>query len=374
MAEPLKNYFNRHFVEPFSEVCAVHIPDFNQENFLATIFDTNWKNLELKPRIKHIAYALQTQLTASIPENLKCIVAISEDIRINQNKQDTFEYLVLSDYIEVYGLDHVQESLDAMEKVTVLATCEFAIRPFLIKYPQKSFEKILEWSQHKHASVRRLSSEGCRPRLPWGMGIPSLKKDPSLIFPILENLKNDPSLYVRRSVANNINDISKDHPETVLRLLKNWHGFSEERNWLVKHAARTLLKQGNPKALKLFGYGDTNAFETKNFRLQNKMVSIGTYLTFNFSIQNISNKKQKLRLEYFVHFLLANGKLSKKIFKISERELAPQELLKYERRQSFKLISTRKYYSGAHHISLVINGVELKSLPFELTVSNRKTK
>ena len=144
MAEPLKNYFNRHFVEPFSEVCAVHIPDFNQENFLATIFDTNWKNLELKPRIKHIAYALQTQLAASIPENLKCIVAIAEDIRINQNKQDTFEYLVLSDYIEVYGLDHVQESLDAMEKVTVLATCEFAIRPFLIKYPQKSFEKILE--------------------------------------------------------------------------------------------------------------------------------------------------------------------------------------------------------------------------------------
>lgn len=367
MAEPLKNYFNRHFVEPFSEVCAVHIPDFNQENFLATIFDTNWKNLELKPRIKHIAYALQTQLTASIPENLKCIVAISEDIRINQNKQDTFEYLVLSDYIEVYGLDHVQESLDAMEKVTVLATCEFAIRPFLIKYPQKSFEKILEWSQHKHASVRRLSSEGCRPRLPWGMGIPSLKKDPSLIFPILENLKNDPSLYVRRSVANNINDISKDHPETVLRLLKNWHGFSEERNWLVKHAARTLLKQGNPKALKLFGYGDTNAFETKNFRLQNKMVSIGTYLTFNFSIQNISNKKQKLRLEYFVHFLLANGKLSKKIFKISERELAPQELLKYERRQSFKLISTRKYYVGTHRLSLVINGFELSSLPFELT-------
>ena len=366
MAEALKNMFNEQFVLPFSEICKNHIPNFDTKEFIDSVFDENWMHLELKPRIKHIAHSLHKQLSEDIPENLKRIVSISEDIRINQNKQDTFEYLILCDYIEVYGLEHLQESLEAIEKVTVLASCEFAIRPFIIKYPKACFEKLTSWSNHENASVRRLSSEGCRPRLPWGMGIPFLKKNASLIIPILETLKDDVSLYVRRSVANNINDISKDHPEIVLTLLKKWYGTSEERNWLVKHAARTLLKQGHPEALKIFGYGDVKHLETKDFKIKNKTVSIGEYLTFNFSIQNSSTKKQKVRLEYFVYFLLSNGKLSKKVFKISERELAPQEKLAYERRQSFKIISTRKYYPGMHKLSLVINGIENDTLDFEL--------
>jgi 3-methyladenine DNA glycosylase AlkC len=366
MAEPLKNMFNEQFIVPFCEVCKNHIPNFNIEEFINMVFNPNWKNLELKPRIKHIAYSLHKQLSDSIPENLKRIISISEDIRSNQNKQDTFEYLVLCDYIEVYGLDHLHESLEAIEKVTVLASCEFAIRPFIIKYPTAGFEQLNKWSKHKHASVRRLASEGCRPRLPWGMGIPFLKKNPSAIFPILETLKDDVSLYVRRSVANNINDISKEHPETVVTLLKEWHGVSEERNWLVKHAARTLLKQGHPDALKIFGYGDVKYLETKNFGITNLTVPIGAYLTFHFSIQNTSKNNQKVRLEYFVYFLLANGRLSKKIFKISERELAPKVKLAYEKRHSFKIISTRKYYVGIHKLSLVINGIESETIDFEL--------
>lgn len=367
MAEALKDRFNEEFVVPFSEVCKIHIPNFNQQKFIDFIFDSNWKNLELKPRIKHIAHSLHDQLSTSIPTNLNYIAAISEDIRINQNKQDTFEYLVLCDYIEVYGLEYLQESLDTIEKVTKLASCEFAIRPYILKYPTETFKKLLEWSKHKHPSVRRLASEGCRPRLPWGMGIPFLKTDPKKIYPILENLKDDPSLYVRRSVANNINDISKDHVSDVLMLLKKWNGNSEERNWLVKHAARTLLKKGNIEALELFGYGDPDKIETINFEIKNKLVSIGDYLYFNFSIQNKVAKKQKIRLEYFIYFLLANGKLSKKVYKISERELETNERLDYKRKQSFKIISTRKYYTGLHKLSLVINGQESKTIDFELT-------
>ncbi|WP_152287093.1 DNA alkylation repair protein [Flavicella marina] len=367
MAEPLKNLFNETFVIPFGEICAMHIANFNHELFLKTVFDKNWKNLELKPRIKHIAYALNEQLTEDVKENLKCIVAISEDIRINQNKQDTFEYLVLCDYIEIYGLGHLDDSLRAIEKVTILASCEFAIRPYLLKFPTETFKKLVAWSKHKHPSVRRLASEGCRPRLPWGMGLPFLKKDPTPIYPILENLKDDTSLYVRRSVANNLNDISKDHPEAILKILSKWNGFSDERDWLVKHAARTLLKKGNTQALQLFGYPAIENFNTSAFNLRNQKVAVGDALTFEFKIQNISKKSQKVRLEYFVHFLLANGKLSKKIFKISERDLTQGQTLEYTRNHSFKIISTRTYYPGTHGISLVINGIEMESKAFELT-------
>lgn len=367
MAEALKNRFNEQFVLPFSKVCTAHIPNFKEDMFIHTVFDSNWKNLELKPRIKHIARSLHKQLSNNIPANLTYIVAIGNDIRINQKKQDTFEYLVLCDYIEIYGLEHPKESLVAMENLTMLASCEFAIRPFLLKYPEQTFAYLLNCSQHEHASVRRLASEGCRPRLPWGMGIPFLKKDPSAIYPILENLKDDPSLYVRRSVANNINDISKDHPEAILKLLTNWIGFSEERNWVVKHAARTLLKKGNSIAMQLFGYGNIKDLKINQFNITNKTIAIGTSLNFSFSIENKSNSAQKVRIEYFIHFLLANGKLSKKVYKISERELAAKELLYYDRKQSFKIISTRKYYTGFHKLSLVINGIESKTLDFELT-------
>ncbi|MEI6864433.1 DNA alkylation repair protein [Flavicella sp.] len=366
MAEPLKNMFNLGFIVPFSEVCNKHIPNFNKNHFINAVFDDNWENLELKPRIKHIAHSLHKQLTDSIPINLNYITAISEDIRINQNKQDTFMYLVLCDYIEVYGLEHLKESLIAIEKVTILASCEFAIRPFIIKDPEYVFKTLNNWSKNNHPSVRRLASEGCRPRLPWGMGIPFLKINPSLIFPVLENLKDDDSLFVRRSVANNINDISKDHPSKILSLLKKWIGVSKERNWLVKHAARTLLKQGNSDALKLFGYGDVTNFETTVIHLLKNKVCIGDYLCFTFSIKNKSNKAQKVRLEYFIYFLLAKGKLSKKIFKISERNLTANETLYYKRRHSFKIISTRKYYTGIHKVSLVINGVEKETDNFQL--------
>jgi len=366
MAEALKNKFDEQFILPFSEVCKIHISSFNKEQFIKTVFSDQWKSLELKARIKHIAAALHKQLTNSIPHNLAIITTIAEYIRVSQNKQDTFEYVVLCDYIENYGLEYLYESLAAIEKVTVLSSCEFAIRAFIIRYPKETFAKLEEWSKHSHASVRRLSSEGSRPRLPWGKGIAFLKKDPSPIIPILNNLKDDNSLYVRRSVANNINDISKDHPTTVLTLLKNWYGCSKDRDWLVKHAARTLLKKGDRKALALFGYGDSSNLQLNGFLLQSKVVRIGDYLTFNFSIKNTANHNQKVRLEYFIHFLLANGTLSKKIFKISERELHQNETLTYKRRQSFKIISTRTYYTGEHKVSLVVNGIEFESLNFNL--------
>jgi 3-methyladenine DNA glycosylase AlkC len=152
-------------------------------------------------------------------------------------------YIFLPDYIEQYGLEDFESSVKAIENVTRFVSCEFAVRPFILKYGGTMMKKMRTWSLHKSYHVRRLSSEGSRPRLPWAISIPELKKDPSPILPILENLKNDPSEWVRRSVANNLNDIAKDHPGLVIELARKWKGISRETDAIIKHGSRTLLKK-----------------------------------------------------------------------------------------------------------------------------------
>lgn len=149
---------------------------------------------------------------------------------------------VLDNYVEQYGLDDYETSVKAIERITQFTSCEFSVHPFIIRYPNEMMVQILIWSKHENWGVRRLASEGCRPRFPWAMALPHLKKDPALIIPILENLKNDPARFVRLSVAYNLNDIVKDNPETVMELVKRWKGESEEVDWIIKHGCRTLLK------------------------------------------------------------------------------------------------------------------------------------
>lgn len=158
------------------------------------------------------------------------------------------------DYIERFGMEDYAVAVGTMERLTAFTSCEFAVRPFIKKHEGQMLEQMLGWSEHSSHHVRRLASEGSRPRLPWAMALPKLKKDPSPILPILENLKVDSSEYVRRSVANNLNDISKDNPDVALSVFRDWIGHSPETNRIVKHGCRTLLKQGVPEAMELFGF------------------------------------------------------------------------------------------------------------------------
>jgi len=222
------------------------------------------------------------------------------------------------------------------------------------------------WSRHENHHVRRLASEGSRPRLPWAMALPELKNDPTPILPILENLKNDPSVYVRKSVANSLNDISKDHPELVISIAKKWSGLSKETDDIIKHACRTLLKQGNHTVLKHFGLRANANIVLSNFIIRTPVISVGQGLEFSFEVLNNDNKNLNVRLEYGVYYLRNNGRHSKKVFKISERQLNPSQKVEIKRQQSFKPITTRRFYPGQHQLSIIINGEEKQTRMYDL--------
>jgi 3-methyladenine DNA glycosylase AlkC len=289
-----------------------------------------------------------------------------EQLQKEGTKEDSLEYMFFPDFIEVYGIGDYKNSIKAIEKITQFTSCEFGVRPFLIKYPKKGIQQMMKWTSHKHPMVRRLSTEGCRPRLPWAMAIPFLKKDPSPIIPILEKLKDDSSESVRRSVANNLNDISKDNPDVVIGLAKKWFEKNKELDWVVKHACRTLLKQGNQEVMKLFGFGDVGKIKIENFQILTPKVKIGEALEFTFQLKNTSSNPSKLRLEYGLYYQKQNGSLSKKVFKISEKIYPEKSATTINRKQSFRVITTRKFHKGLHQVSIIINGHEFEQYDFEL--------
>jgi 3-methyladenine DNA glycosylase AlkC len=366
MAELLKNIYNDSFFEQFLKAVKVVIPDFDKEQFLKEIFDVEWSDRELKQRMRHITLTFHNQLSSDYPKNVKTILKLIPELLNIGFKKDGLEFIFLPDYIEVFGRDNFETSIFAIKEITQFVTCEFAIRPFVIENEIAVISYLYDWSKHQNEDVRRLSTEGCRPRLPWSIAIPYLKKNPISILPILENLKNDKSEYVRRSVANNLNDIAKDNPEIVIKLAKKWKGDSKETDKLVKHACRTLLKEGNPELMELFGFGSIDKVEIENFAIEPPKVRIGDYLNFSFKLKNKSNDSSLLRLEYGLYYKKANGSLSKKVFKISEKNYEGTSVTSISRKQSFKLISTRKFHLGEHKIALIINGRELKSYHFDL--------
>jgi 3-methyladenine DNA glycosylase AlkC len=222
------------------------------------------------------------------------------------------------------------------------------------------------WAADQNHHVRRLVSEGCRPRLPWGMALPQFKKDPSPVLPILEELKNDESDYVRKSVANNLNEISKDHPDLVLDICERWYGQTANTDWTVKHACRTMLKAGNRRAMHLFGFADTANVTVHNLTLDRRTLSVGEELNFTFELRVDTEEACRVRLEYAVQYARPEGKVSRKIFQIKEETFDPGTHV-VSKKLSLADQSTRKHYPGQHQISIVVNGVEMAKEAFELT-------
>jgi 3-methyladenine DNA glycosylase AlkC len=276
-----------------------------------------------------------------------------------------FDAMVFPDYVECYGLEHWDLSLPALALFTTLCSSEFAIRPFIAQDPELAMATMREWAKDESEHVRRLASEGCRPRLPWATALPVFKKDPSLILPILETLKEDEAEYVRKSVANNLNDISKDHPDLVLDICERWYGHSEHTDWIVKHACRTMLKAANRRAMMLFGFGDPTHISVHKLNLGEGAICIGDDLPFTFELSVDGDKACLVRLEMGVTYAKARGKQSTKIFQIKEASFDPGRH-PIRRKHSFRDLSTRKHYSGRHQISIIVNGVEKATAGFEL--------
>lgn len=254
----IKDIYSPAFFDRFSDILQEVIPAFNKKKFIAAVYTPDFVAKEWKDRMKLTTKALHSIMPQDFPKAVKLIGNIISTLRSKGSGQDNLVYMFFPDYIETYGLHDLKTSVKAFELITQFISCEFAVRPFILQYGDKMIAEMQQWSLHKSAAVRRLASEGSRPRLPWAMAIPALKKNPEAILPILENLKQDPSESVRRSVANSLNDIAKDHPDVVLQTAIRWNGLSKETDAIIKHGARTLLKQGHPQILQHYGLHSNN--------------------------------------------------------------------------------------------------------------------
>lgn len=360
----IKDIYSLSFYNHLAGVMKKVHSSLSEKDFVGQIMTEDFQVMEWKERMKHTTRVMHRFLPENYVDAVSVLVNTIEELK-NRGFSGGLEYMIFPDYIETYGLDDFKSSVEAFESITRFISCEFAVRPFIIRYGNEMVTEMVKWSQHKNPQVRRLASEGSRPRLPWAMAIPALKKDPKPILPILENLKNDSSEMVRRSVANSLNDISKDHPEILLDIAKKWKGYSKETDALVKHAGRTLLKQGHPQILSLYGL-DLEGLKFSTFQIYTPVVRIGDVLEFSFTLHNTGNNSKKVRLEYGIYYKKANGSLSKKVFKISEKTLEKEQQAEVRKRHSFRPITTRKYYSGIHRVAVIINGVEQGTMEFIL--------
>ncbi|HTE28625.1 DNA alkylation repair protein [Flavitalea sp.] len=365
--EPLKNIYNDVFFKSMVKVLSTVVPAFKKNEFLAAIQGGEWQQLELKQRIRRISTELGHFLPGNYSEQVDAICDMINHLQHQQVKQNSFPWLFLPDFLEVYGLQDMNISLNAMEIITAYISCEFAVRPFLLADPETVMKKMMKWSKHSNENVRRFSSEGCRPRLPWGKAIPSFKKDPSPILPILENLMDDPSEFVRKSVANNINDIAKDHPDIVLNLIKKWKSKSKNTDWILRHGARTLLRKADPGIYKQFGLSGSHDCELSKFTLSKKSISLGKSLELEFSLNNKASVEQLFRVELGVYYMKSGGSSSRKLFKITENTFEPSTIYKFKRRIDFTDLTTRKHYAGKHAVSIVVNGKELETKYFNVS-------
>lgn len=366
MPEPLKYLYNESFLKGLSRAVKKQYPTFDEKAFTASVFDKSWEEKELKQRMRHIATTLHSFLPQDFKKASAILVNVITDIGKDEKQGMNFGYMLFPDFIEQYGINDYETSVKAFEEITKVTSAEFGVRPFLIKYPAQMQKQMLLWSRHKHPMVRRLSSEGFRPRLPWGMDVPYLKKDPTIILPVLENLKQDDNEIVRRSVANNLNDIAKDFPEVVLKVAKKWTGISEDTTKIIRHACRTLLKRGNPEALKLFGLVADKTIVVEKLQTEKKSILLGSALAFSFTVNIV--KKTKVRIEYGVDYLKSNGKTSRKVFKISEGILE-KGAYQLTKKQMFKDFTTRKHYAGKHGIAIIVNGQEKACVSFMLKIT-----
>jgi 3-methyladenine DNA glycosylase AlkC len=361
MPDLLKDRIDHESLREFALCIQSVYTSFQVDEFLKSIIDETWNDLELKARGRQISMNLGKYLPADYSEAISIIDKVAA-------KYDGFLCPVFPDFVDVYGQDEINwdVSINALERYTQYASSELAVRPFIINHEERMMAQMYAWSQHENEHVRRLASEGCRPQLPWAQALTKYKKDPAPILPILEQLKTDPSLYVRKSVANNLNDISKTHPDLVVNLAKDWYGKNEYTDWIVKHGCRTLLKKGNRDVLAIFGCHDATSIDVDDFLLGPPYISLGEDITFSFSIK--TKEARKVRLEYGIDYVKSNGKRNRKIFQISEVLLKENEKKFYEKKHSFADLSTRKHYPGIHSIVLIVNGVERGKQDFELDV------
>ena len=358
MAEPLKNQYGPAIPRAIAYmVHAVH-PAFPKKQFLRDALE-GYEALELMPRGHHIAHVLRRHL----PENFEQAVGILLDSVDAPHGEDiggsmaAFLFLPHTALVAHYGLAHFEASMHAQHALTQRFTAEFSIRPFLMQHQAATLARLRQWTQDPSEHVRRLVSEGTRPRLPWAPRLPAFQKDPAPVLALLELLKDDPALYVRRSVANNLNDIGKDHPEVLTRTTHQWlQGASEERQWIVRHALRTAIKRGEPGALAVLGFGAQADVAVRSAQITPSRAAIGEKVVLAFEVVNRSAAPQRVLVDFRIHYTKANGSTAAKVFKLKTLELQAGETARLQKSVSLAQMSTRTHYPGRHQVDALLNG------------------
>lgn len=372
--EPFKNNISPDLVRCIGSHVAQHHAGFDRLGFETDIL-AELEDLELKQRAGLIARHLDRHLPKDLSSRFAILQAMLHpmtEVAFDRGSDERgirgWGMMPLGMVVAASGLDDFDASFALLKEMTKRATAEFDVRPFLAQDQERALAIMAPWVKNESLHVRRLVSEGTRPRLPWGMRLQSLVVDPTPTLPLLEALKDDPEDYVRRSVANHLNDIAKDHPDLVADIAKSWlKDADRNREKLVRHACRSLVKQGHTATLEAFGLNPPE-IRVEGPQILTSDVAYGESVGFDVELVSTSSNPQDLVLDYLIHFRKANGTLSPKVFKWTKLTLAPGERLTLSRSHAIRPITTRVYYGGTQAVSLRINGQDFGFSEFELVM------
>jgi len=352
---------------------------FDEDGFQQKLIDycreqgeEQWQDLSLMQRLRAAAQALHFIMPQQ--EAAEAVVAAL----YNNDALSGWLSLICCEYIAIHQKLSLDQGLEYLQKMTEFFSAEFAIRHFIIKQPVATLAILHTWLEHENHHVRRLVSEGTRPRLPWGMRLSIFIDQPELVMPLLVALRDDEEEYVRRSVANHLNDIAKDHPQLIIETAQQWLAEEElallsivqrkQRVKLIRHACRTLFKKGEPEVMALFGYQPADDVQCRLSSDQLRVPFSGNF-EFEMLLEKNTAEDNLLMVDYVMHFQKANGKQAPKVFKWLDRSFTDKSKETVSKKHSFKKISTRKYYPGIHRLEVMVNGIKKAQIEFELLES-----
>lgn len=361
-----KEYFDRAAARALADqVEAVH-PAFDGPAFVRRA-TRGLADLEFQGRVWQFADSLAAGLPADVPRALAILTeSLPPALPDCEAVTDGWLQWPVGHFIARYAGDHFEDAMIAMEALTQRFSSEFAVRPFVEAEPERTFRHLGSLTSHPSPHVRRWCSEGVRPRLPWGRVLSALVEDPTPIWPILEALRDDPERYVLRSVANNINDIARDHPDLVIEHMKAWStGGGASRRWCIGHGLRTLVKQGRPGALALLGYDPPERLAA-TLTVDPEAIAIGGHVHLHLDLATTSPRKQPVVIDYVVEYVRTRGRTAEKVFKWRSAELAPRSTLQLTKRHPMRPTTIRALYPGTHRVSVQVNGERVAEGAFEL--------
>ncbi|UXS04802.1 DNA alkylation repair protein [Agrobacterium tumefaciens] len=358
-APALKEIFNRERLQHIAvQTKAVHAP-FDVSAFMA-LATNDLDSLGIMQRMRQVATSLHATLPGDYARNIEILTDLAP--RIGHG----FASISLPEYVALYGRAHFELSMQALHYFTRFGSSEFAVRHFLKEDMSRTLAFMETWSRDENEHVRRLASEGCRPRLPWSFQLKALVEDPSPVAAILSNLKSDGALYVRKSVANHLNDITKDNPGFVFKLLQDWPRDHKHTNWITRQALRTLIKKGDVTALAYLGADGAAEMAVQEFTVSPQTITLGNTVDITASFVSLAKCQQKLVVDYAVHYVKKNGETSAKVFKWKEMNLQSEERTSLTIKRAIRDFTTRKHYPGRHRIDLIVNGQTVAETFFDL--------